>query len=255
MPTGGDWTPFKNEATDFAQDSGSIPVSASNVLNHYVRVNGGFGGFRRAAGESGGGGGALGGGGGSGTGGSKKHSAGISVAQSLGGFLSRVGEVGLSQALQEEGLSHLVGRSASEVSGALLDEMAGPGSTLDNAAARLALADVRDELLAGAETFEDVETKLKQALDQSGLFLILAMFFGHYVFERFCRDFYEDWMKKIGESKAAQKLKEVKDYIESSLRAKLAGKKIGKINWKSAAGVQLSDSVLKETLEVFAVTS
>ena len=71
----------------------------------------------------------------------------------------------------------------------MLDEFAGPASTLDNALARESLAEIRDEILADAETFEDVEKQLNTAIDELGIFGILASFFGHYIFKMFCRNF------------------------------------------------------------------
>lgn len=179
----------------------------------------------------------------------------MGTARNLGSFLSRVGEVGLAESLRERGRDNLVGKSATEVSDALLDEFAGPASTLDNAAAREALAELRDQLLEDAVTFEDVEKKLDTALDELGLFGILASFFGFYVYKLFCRNFYEDWLKKVGNSRTINKLREIQDYIISSIRAKLAGKTLSSSDWKGAGGRRLAEEVLKDTLEVFGVTA
>src|SRR5439155_25989197 len=121
--------------------------------------------------------------GGSGGGSGGSRSAAVGTARNLGGFLSRVGEVGFQEALRERGLENIIGKSAAEVSEALVDEFAGPASTLDNALAREALADIRDEILEDAETFMDVEERLNAAIDELGVFGILASFFGHYVFK------------------------------------------------------------------------
>jgi hypothetical protein len=191
--------------------------------------------------------------GGSGVGGGGSRSAAIGTARNLGGFLSRVGEVGFQEALRERGLEAVIGKPAVEVAEALLDEFAGPASTLDNALAREALADIRDEILENAETFEDVDKRLSAVLDEVGIFGILASFFGHYVFRMFCRNFYEVWAKKVGDSKATSSLREIKDYITSSLRTKLAGRQISTVDWKKSAGTRLTEDVLKETIEVFGV--
>ena len=190
------------------------------------------------------------GGGGSGGG----TSAAVGTAQNLGGFLSRVGEVGLEESLRERGLDDAVGKSASDVSDALLDEFAGPASTLDNALARESLAEIRDEILTDAETFEDVEKKLDTAIDELGIFGILASFFGHYIFKMFCRNFYEEWVKKVGDAKAASSLAQIKEYIVSSVRNKLTGRGVATVDSKKDEGKQVTEGVLKETLEVFGVT-
>jgi hypothetical protein len=262
MPAGGAWTPLKNDATDFVQGTGSKDVAPANLVTDFIRASGGLKGLMRGHGGNApsvgrdgiaAGSGRRGGGGRSGAGGGAS-SAAIGTARNLGGFLSSVGAVGLENALRERGLDDVVGKSASEVADTLLDEFAGPASTLDNALARESLAEVRDEILKDAETFEDVEKQLNAAIDELGIFGILASFFGHYIFKMFCRNFYEEWLKKVGDGKAMSSLNQIKDYITSSLRAKLAGRKVGTVDWKKSEGRQIAENVLTETLEVFGVT-
>ena len=262
MPKGGNWTPLKNDATDFVQGTGSKEITPADLVTSFIRVAGGLKGLMRGNGGSapsisggtpakrgakgGGGGGAGGGGGGT--------SAAVGTAQNLGGFLSRVGEIGLEKTLQERGLEGVVGKSASDVSDVMLDEFAGPASTLDNALARESLAEIRDEILADAETFEDVEKQLNTAIDELGIFGILASFFGHYIFKMFCRNFYEEWVKKVGDAKASASLAQVREYVISSVRTKLTGQKVASVDWKKDEVKQVTEDVLKETIEIFGVT-
>ena len=255
MPSGGEWGPLKREATDFAQNVGIKPMAPQPLLTHYIRVRGNSGGGSSTGGGDGGGqreSGATEGGAGRGRGGAWR--AGVCTAHKLGGFLSRVGEVGLAETLRETGLGDLVGRPASEISLALLDELAGPASTLDQAAAREALVELNDDLLAEAETFDDVEVALAKVLDQGGVFEILLRFFGHYLYSCFCRDFYERLLKRVGESRAAQSLKSIKDCIQSAVKAKLTGHDPKKFNWRGADGKKLSEQVLAEILDIYEVS-
>lgn len=256
MPTGGDWTPLKHEATRFVKEEGQGPVSPLKLLSDYLRANGGARGIARGAGGSGGGSGLGGvgrGGGGHGGGGGRGGRGARNVGRNLGGFLSSVATLGLDEALREIGLEDLIGKSAEEVTTGLLDALAAPGSTLDEHAARLALAKLNDELFKRAQTYDDVGRVLSQTLDQQGLARILASFFGHYLYERFCRDFYETWMKKVGASQAARSLKSIKDCITSSLKAKLAGRDVTRVNWRGREGLKLTEQVMQETLEIFEV--
>jgi hypothetical protein len=258
MPTGGEWTPLKNEATRFVKDEGHGSVSPERLLRAYLVANGGARNIARGGGTGGGGGGAAGsgggtGGGGGGRGGGRGGRAARNAGRNLGGFLSGVRAVGLDEALREIGLSDLIGRPAEEVAAGLLDSLADPGSTLDEHAARLAMAKMNDELLKGAQTYEDVGRVLAAALDRQGLARILAGFFGHYLYERFCRDFYENWVKRVGSSQAARSLKSVKDCIESSLKAKLTGRDVTRVNWRGREGLRFTEQVMQETLEIFEV--
>ena len=82
-----------------------------------------------------------------------------------------------------------------------------------------------------------------------------ASFFGHYIFKMFCRNFYEEWVKKVGEAKATTSLKEIEEYIRSSVRTKLHWpQKVTTADWKKDEGKQITENVLKETLEIFGVT-
>lgn len=252
MPSGGDWTPLKTDATSFVKNEGRGSVSPGKLLADYLRANGGARAIASGSGSRDSGTGASGGGKAGGRGGGGGRTAG-SAARNLGGFLSSVGAVGLDQALRDAGLVDLIGKPAKEVVSGLLDTLAEPGSTLDEHAARLALAKLNDDLLKGAETYEDVERALSQALDQRGLDHILASFFGHYLYERFCRDFYENWVKRVGSTQAARSLKSIKDYIESRIKAKLAGRDVAKVKWHTREGLRLAQQVLQDTLEVFEV--
>lgn len=245
MPTGGDWTPLKTDATNFVKNQGQGSVSAGRLLSDYLKANGGArsiarGGTSQGAGPSAGG---------KGRGGGAARKAG----RALGGFLSSVNTVGLDEALRDAGLANLIGKPAKEIVSRLLDTLAEPGSTLDDHAARLALAKLNDDLLKGAETYEDVERALSRALDKQGLSQILASFFGHYLNERFCRDFYENWVKRVGSMQAARSLKSIKDYIDSRIKAKLVGRDLTKVKWRTRDGLKLAQEVLQDTLEVFEV--
>lgn len=269
MPTGGDWTPLKTEATKFVKDGGEAGqsnITPNKLLSDYLKVNGGAkaiaggGGFTQSGRDSGGssgGSGRAGSGGGGGSGGRGRTGGGAarSVGRNLGGFLSSVGARGLDETLRESGLEGLIGKSAEEVSAGLLDALAGPSSSLDEHAARLALAALNEELLEDAETYEDVGRILSTAIDQQGINSILASFFGHYLYERFCRDFYETWVKKVGSSQAARSLESIKNCIETSLKTKLIGRDTTKMNWKGREALNLTQRVMQEVLEIFEVTA
>jgi hypothetical protein len=78
-----------------------------------------------------------------------------------------------------------------------------------------------------------------------GLVRILASFFGVILFECFCRDFYETWVKKVGAKKAGRSLKSIKDFIGSRLKAKLAGRDVAKIDWRGREGLRITEQVCK----------
>jgi len=260
MPTGGDWTPLKRDATRFVKgerENGDSPnpVSPEALLRKYLIPQGGARSFARGeAGTCGGstrGGNGSGGGGSGGRGGSGR--AARNTGRNLGGFLASVSSVGLDEALREVGLSHLVGQSAADVSAGLLDALAAPASTLDESAARIALAKINDEMLKNAETYEDVERALSDVLDNQGLVRTLMNFFSEYLYQLFCRDFYEGW-KKVAPSQAERALRNVKDCMTSALKAKTVNRDVTKVKWHGREGLRITQQVMQETLEIFEVT-
>ncbi|MGH9644929.1 MAG: hypothetical protein ACRD3Q_21205 [Terriglobales bacterium] len=254
MPSGGDWTPLKTQATEFVNSNtqGQAGAAAGRaLLRNYIKV-------RSASNSpvSGDGPGATSGksGGGSGRGvRGRSWGVGVATAQKLGKFFSRVSEIGLADALREAGLGDLVGKSAADVSGALLDHLAGPASTLDEASVREALVALNDELLEEAETFEDVEEALTKTIDDAGMFGVLLRFLGHYIYQCFCTDFYERFVKKVGSTRAAQSIKSIRDCIQAAVKSKLAGIDPKKFSWGGSDARRISEQILGEIRDIFEV--
>ncbi len=261
-PTGGGWPSLKRRINQFGAEGydadaqpdapSSVPVNGltpQGMLSDYFRVR------LAGSGGSGSGGGGAGGGGSGGAGVQRLGGAASRVGQNLGGFAARVTQVGLAGALEELGLEDLAGRPASEVATALVDRLAGSGSTMDANLARVALNKLRQELLGAAKTFEDVERILMGTLEQVQVAGLIIQFYGHYLFEMFCRDFYEQLVKKVGGEQTRRAIGSIRRTIFSSLRAKIAGREPNTINWRGAEGRQLADRILAETVSIFEVAT
>jgi hypothetical protein len=229
----GSWGPLKTEVTKAASEGAAGPAAAGRIVGHFIQQNGGA--ARMSSG--GGSGGVIGG------------SAGRAVAQRLGGFISTVGEVGLAEALRREGLADLVGRPAQEILAALLDRLGGPASTIDDVDARTALARLQEELLKDARTPEDVERVLQE--QAASLDTVLRDYFGAYLFEQFCRVFFERLVQKKGEPKALAFLGDIKEFIKATLVNRVGRRVIAKIAWAGQEGSRLCADVMQATLKVF----
>jgi len=258
MPKTGPWTSLKNDATAFATEGYDSRFPPETILSRFVAAfggakkissSGGIGIARRVSkqhksGHRSGKGGKTG-----------SISSGRDVGRRLGGFLVTAGTQGLQKALEELGLRDLVGKSASEVAMAILDRLAGPGSTLDEASARMALGKLMEEILDKASTYDDVHNVLKEVADDAKIAALLGRFFALYLYEWFCRCFYENWVKKVGSTKAAKGLKSIRGCIEASLAEKLYGINATKVDWNGPEGSRLATKIMKETLEIFEIES
>ncbi|MBA3632377.1 MAG: hypothetical protein H0W58_06145 [Acidobacteria bacterium] len=256
MPTGGEWTPLKREANKFIKSEGEndgqnqSDHSPELLVRRYLRAIGGneniafgTGGERADGGSRSGGGGSSGGG--------RVGRAASNTGRQLGGFLSGVSRVGLTQTLRERGLEHLIGKSAAEVTRGLLDAFAAPASTLDDEAVRTALDQINEELLENTQTYEDVEAALTRQIDTQGISKILANFFCKYLLRMFTRDFYETWRKNFTFVQADKGLKSIRDYIFSELELKFVSSDTANTNWSGQAGLRLTQQIMQNTLEIF----
>ena len=229
----GSWGALKSEVTRAANEGSASATTAASIIGHYIQQNGG------ASRMSGGGG----------SGGTVGGGAGRAVAQRLGGFITAVGEIGLEEALRREGLAELIGRPVQEILAALLDRLGGPASTIDDVDARTALARLQEELLKDAQTPGDIERILQeQAVD---LDVVLRDYFGLYLFEQFCRVFFERLVQKRGESKALAFLDDIKEFIKATLVNRVGRRVISKISWASQEGAKLCSEIMHATLTVF----
>lgn len=188
LPSGGKWKELKGEANSFTADP--TPQAASQLLQSYVKAYGGAADLASRDGRGGGGGG----GGGSGpspAGGGT--TAGRETAAYIGGLLSDIAWLGLEQTLRARNLDRLVGKPANEVVDALLDEVVAPGSGFDEVAARRAWFELMGILVGVDATFDEMSRAMEEVLGKTAVYGLVGRFFATYIFQWFCRDFYERW--------------------------------------------------------------
>lgn len=232
------WGPLKSSVTQAANGGHVTRTKAQQLVRDFVHYNGGATRMARRRGRGGGGGGVVGGG-----------AAARNTANRLGAFISDVGTVGLSEALHGVGLSALDGRPVHEILAGLLDRIGGSASTIDDVDARAALARLQKEYLNDAADAAEVEEILQgQVANLDGL---LTEYFGYYLYELFCRVFFERLVQRIGETPAYSFLKQIEDFINSTLANRTSDRDLSKVDWAGAEGQAITADVMETTLEVF----
>lgn len=231
------WSALKNEVTRAAR-AGSMPTDkARQLLQGFIRNNGGSGAL-------------AGRGGGDGRGGAvASGQAARGVAKRLGNFISDVGRIGFENALRKAGWSDLIGRPVSEILNALLDRVGGDASTIEDVDARMALSKLQAEYFADAATIEELEQRLINQGDK--LEIVLRDFFGLYLYELFCRVFFERLVQRVGDIRANSFLKEISDFIKSTLANRVADRDISQIDWAGSEGETITAEIMETTLNVF----
>ncbi len=232
------WAPLKSEVTRLANAGTLTPTQSRGLLSRLVGGNGGAAGMARGAG------------GGGGRSGRVAHGAPArAVAGRLGKFVTDVRSAGLDEALRRAGLEALIGRPVGEILSGLLDRLGGPASTLDDVDARTALARLHEELLDSAASAAEVE----QILTEPALNLeqVLEKFFGYYLYEVFCRVFFERLVQRVGETRAQSFLGEILNYVRSALRNRVHGRTLTAMSGTDAERDALMGDILESTLRVF----
>jgi hypothetical protein len=229
------WGDLKTAVTKTAGGGTLLPETARELVHSFIEHNGGVNAIARGAGRRGGS--------------VARGRSARGVAARLGGFLSDARSVGLDQALRNAGWSDLIGQPIGHVLSALLDRLGGPSSTIDDVDARMALAKLRDKYFAEARTPEELEQLI--ARHAADLEAILLEYFGIYLYEVFCRVFFERLVQRVGENRAHSYLDQIGAFIASALENRTVGRAITGIDWAGPEGQQLTADVMETTLSVF----
>lgn len=232
-PTSPQWKKLKGKVSRLTGQGSLSSTSRKEILRDYVNVN--YGSSRGTTNR----------------GRAARRRAAQSVAQSIGGFFSSVASEGFQKAFEDAGLGSLEGKTVSEIAHSLLDYLGGPSNTLDEADARTALCDLMDEILNDADGTEDVEEVMEMRTHGVALDNLLRRFFGYYIYEQFCKDFYGQLVANIGNKEAAESIDEIRDYVCEALKEATGDQEISQIDWDGSQGQQIVEEILQETLEVF----
>ncbi|MBZ0285249.1 MAG: hypothetical protein K8L97_31235 [Anaerolineae bacterium] len=105
--------------------------------------------------------------------------------------------------------------------------------------------DFYEEQLDGNETFEGLETLLRQ----TDVGAMLVRFFGHCIYRQFLLQFHERMMRKVDIPTTQRLLGLVKDYIFTKLRLVTHGKDLSAVDWNGGDGEALSGQILQSAWE------
>lgn len=233
-PTTPQWSNMKSQVTKFSGKDNLTSNDVKKLIGNYILTTGGKGQITRNDGTIGG----------------SRRSA-QKIARNLGEFFSSIGTRGLQETLREANIESLEGKSVNEISCSLLNYLGGSSSTFNEIDARNALSRLMNKLFERATTPDDIEQILNTHSHGVEFYNILLDFFGYYIYENFCRTFYERLSSRVGEDKAKKSLKSILAYIESKLRYKSVDENLSKIDWAGEEGKIFTDRLFEEILEVF----
>lgn len=179
--------------------------------------------------------------------------AGIRTANRLGGFLGAFSSSGgnLQQTLKQIGLTDLIGKSLNEVINHLLEYCSGPSSSIDDVAAKEASKMILEELVSNAETVEEFQENLQNALDKGSLADIFIRYFGYYIFTHLSIMFHEKLIVEKGKTQCDDLFRQIKDFISEKLRNINKTNPLNNIDWNSNEADKLIKNIQEDVLRVF----
>lgn len=208
--------------------------AARGLVSDYIGQNGGAAGVARR-----------------GAGGGGRGGAGRTAASRFAGFASRVAEVGLPQALRDEGLAHLIGQPVNKLVHGLIDYFCGPGSTFDQVDARNAMSRLNERLLGDAESPEQVEAILNGIVQDNKFGVVMMEYFAYLVYEEFMRSFYEQVLQRHGQARADSMSDDILAFVLGAIENKVLDISFTEVKWAGAQGRQIAQQVMEQTLRVF----
>lgn len=228
LPKTGNWPNAKREVTAWGGSGTSTPEQLGRVTGEYVQAHGGA----RAA--------------------AQQSPVANQAGARFGGLLSGIRSEGLGSTLEDVGLGHLIGRPASEVMQGVKNFLTGDGSSLDDELVRGAFDDFQEEIIGQHDTYEELDAALTRIAAIDTISENMERLFGHFVYRKFKRDFSERLLKATGGVKQANRLlRDIKDYIFDTIRAKLHGRDLTQVKWRSREGLQMAEEIHTSVWRVF----
>jgi hypothetical protein len=169
------------------------------------------------------------------------------IATQLGRFLSAAAGSGLSTALQQEGLAALSGGDTTTVLAGLVDQLAGPGRTLEEATARAAMISVLVGEFGEAETFADLDELFAQTLDAVGVQRILEHFLVEYIYQRMIQEIGERLAKGAMTSTDLRHVElDLHAFIIADVKFEFTRTDLSVLDWNGAEAQQLIAQLLQD---------
>lgn len=231
-PTTGNWPDFKRDLTSLATSAASGPVDSERIGRTMGRYTEAHGGAQRAA---------------------QQMASATRTGAKLGGFLSNAQQNGLSQALADEGLGHLIGQSPTRVLEGITNHLVGPGSLLEEDIVRQALLDLQLEMYSDYDTYDDLDAALSGLLEHDGVDSVMKRFFGMCIYKQFETHSTERLLQKVsgGVRVAKRLLRDIKQHIFMMLDLHTHDRDLADINWRGAEGERISQEILAGVWRVY----
>jgi hypothetical protein len=221
--TGGNWTPYKHAASNFARRGGGSG-RAEKLLSRYVAAMGGIGALAGAAARP-----------------------AVESTQRVADFGAALASEGLTPTLERLGLGHLVGQDRYEVLDGLLESLGGDGATLEERAILAALCEAFEELFPEeAESYEELEAV---TLDADGVVELIERFVARWVYDRMLPTLAEKFAHIDDPEVVRERNDELRERIRWLAKLELEDRDVLGINWSGDDGREILDRLVHDIYE------
>lgn len=176
--------------------------------------------------------------------------AGVVTARRLGSFMGLVQVDGFQTAFS----SLPGGATAGDVNQAInviLENCALEAGLQDEVSAKAAIKDLLEDIGSAAETLEELGIKVEESLNDYGQEELLVRYFGFYLYEHLCTDFYEKLIKQKGIRETELFYTDLKEYILERTKTVSKHRALRYVDWRSEYGASLMQEIFKDTLKAF----
>lgn len=228
------WGTLSSALTSNCDSSTVATPKLNNILKQYVKALGG-------ATSAGGGNSNIGG------------KAGIRTAKKIGGIFSTFTSSGnnIRDTLESTGLTDINNRTVRDVINHLIEYCSGTASKIDDNAAKEASKLLFEDLLAGANNIDEVESLLTETFQTNTSEEIIVKYFGIYINEMLSKWFYENLIRNRKENDCKNLFRQIKDFIFVKLSGMQKTNPLQNINWSSNAADSIIKKIQQDVLTVF----
>lgn len=173
-------------------------------------------------------------------------SAGRATAQRITGFLSSVASDGVNAALQNLGLSRLIGSDVDTVYAELLDSIAPESSDFDESLARQAMEDALSSIYENSEKLDDLDH-----LSSGDVLSALERFIAGYI--------YRQWLQELGisieknaisEAQAVTLERSMKAYVYEAVKLEMETIDPLAVDWAGTEGKTIIQGLYEEAYAI-----
>lgn len=176
--------------------------------------------------------------------------AGVATARWFATFMGQVQTDGFRTALSTlpEGDK---AEDANQAINVILESCAQEAGTHDEVSAKAAMKDLLEDIGTDAETLEELGDKVEEALKDYGQEELIVRYFGFYLYEHLCTDFYEKLIKEKGIRETESFYRDLKEYIIERTKTVSKHRDLRRVDWKTDYGKSLMQEILRDTLNAF----